>query len=404
MAVETGGYDFAGAGVTFADAHGRFSWGFGADNARTGRNGSIEHSTARLTMLDAAWAADFARVGLSLRNAEVPVTFKDGATNRLIRALRWPRSPAAGPAWGLRVTGRDDRLSGSEFPGIEFKRKGLLVEANGWPRPQRPVWWRASGEHDWFAVRHPGGTYSPEVSRLVGEAGARFGLEALLDEARRGEAGGRVVFDLSGSFRASDRHAPRAGGRAEIQVALPAAVKLGFGGGRLHLAPTYDQEVLVPGSPEAVPEQHDSYGVRVTRDGPFTCGFEAARREIVHQPFVSEDVGGEPWPQFRFVERRTRHWEVRAALSYEGGPLGLAAGVWGSWLFPDEDFGDAALLRDGLAPFVPAELGRAFASIRFSLFGDDLVIMPRVEILGVGARGDFAGERLPAYARLDGSR
>lgn len=407
MAVETGGYDFAGAGVTFADRQGRFSWGFGADNARSGRNGSIEHATTRLTMLDAAWAAGFARIGLSLRNAEVPVTFKDGReTNRFDQgaALAMIAGDTLGPAWGLRVTGRDDRLSGSEFPGVEFKRKGLLVEANGWPRPRRPVWWRASGEQDWFAVRHPGGKYSPRVSRLVGEAGARFGFGGPgLDEARRGQAGGRVAVDLSGSLRVSDRHAPRAGGRAEIQVELPAAVRVGLGGGRLHLAPTYDQEVLVPGNPEAVPEQHDSYTVRVTRDGPLTCGLEAARREIVHQPFVSEDAGGEPWPQFGFVERRTRHWEIRAALSHTGGPLGLAAGVWGSRLFPDEDFGDAALFRDGLAPFVPAEVGRAFASLRFSFFREDLVIMPRIEILGVGERSDLAGERLPGYARLDGS-
>jgi hypothetical protein len=240
------------------------------------------------------------------------------------------------------------------------------------------------------------------VSRVVGEAGGRFDLRELgLGDGGFGRVGERLVIDIAGSLRVSDRHTPRAGGRAEIRVELPSAVAVGLGGGRIHFAPTYDQEVLVPENPEAAPERHDAYAVRVTREGPLTFGLEAARREITHQPFVSEEVKTDPWPQFRFVERRTRHWEIRAALSYAGGPLGLETGVWGSRLFPDEDFGDAAALRDGLAPFVPEEIGRVFASLRFALFGEDLVIMPRIEMLGVGDRSDFEGEKLPGYGRLD---
>ncbi len=405
VAVETGGYGLAAAGVTFADRQGRFSWGFGADNARNGRTGSIEHAAMRLAMLDAAWAADFARIALSLRNAESPVQWKDGREISHFdqgAALTMIAGDTLGPAWGLRVTGRDDRLSGDEFPGVEFKRKGLLVEANGWARPRWPLWWRASGEEDWFSVRHPGGVYSPRVSRAVGEAGARLGRGGLeVARGGLGEIGERLALDVAGSLRVSDRHAPSAGGHAELLVALPEDFLVGIGGGRVQLAPTYDQEVLVPGNPEAIPERHDSYGVRATREGRLTFGLEGMRREITHQPFVSEDVSGEPWPQFSFVERRTRHWEVRAAFSARGGPLGLEAGVWGSRLFADDDFGDAALFRNGVAPFVPEALGRAFASLRWSWFGGDLVVHPRIEFLAVGERGDFAGARLPGYGRLD---
>jgi hypothetical protein len=401
FAVETGGYGLAAAGITFADQDGRFSWGFGADNARTGRTGAIEHAATRLTMLDAAWAAGFARIALSLRNGEIPVQWKDGReTNRFDQgaALAMIAGDTLGPAWGLRVTGRDDRLSGDEFPGIEFKRKGLLVEANGWARPGRPFWWRASGEQDWFAVRYPGGIYDPHVSRAVGEAGVRLGRAGA---AGPGAMGQRLLLDVAGSLRVSDRHAPSAGGHAELEIALPEDIRIGIGGGRVHLAPTYDQEVLVPRNPEATPERHDTYGLRATREGRLTLGLEALSREIAHQPFVSEDASGEPWPQFRFVERRTRHLEVRAAFSARGGPLGLEVGVWGSRLFADEDFGDAALFRNGIAPFVPEALGRAFASLRWSWFGGNFVVHPRVEFLAVGERGDFAGERLPGYGRLD---
>jgi hypothetical protein len=110
---------------------------------------------------------------------------------------------------------------------------------------------------------------------------------------------------------------------------------------------------------------------------------------------VSAEVRQRPWPEFQFTGLRSRHWEVRGALSVEGGPAGLAAGVSGSRLFAIDD-------PSGRAPFVPEGIARAFATFRLSLFGGDFVLRPRLDALLVGELEDFAGRRLGGHTRVDG--
>ncbi len=385
----TGGYGFAGGGISFSDRRGRLSYGFGVDNTRAERSGGIDYASTRLTMLDAAWAAGFGRLAVSTRNASMPIGWKDGRrTSHFDQsiALSVVAGDTLGPAWALQAVGSDDRHSGSALPGIEFKRKGLGLTAEGWQRPMWSLWWRLHGEHDWFTVRHPGGSYTPRVIRAQGEVGTHLGR-------------GMIATDLALALRVSDRHAPRPGGRAELVFALPGAFALGLGAGRTYFAPTYDQEVLVPGNPPAEPERHDELALRLTREGGVTFGLMAVRRAIAFQPFVSAEISDRPWPQFLFTERESRLWDARGQLAFTGGPLGLAAGVWASRLFPDGGSGESS--SDELAPFVPEGTGRVFASLRMSLFGGDLIIMPRAELIGVGERRDFAGERLAGYGRLD---
>ncbi len=386
MAIETGSFGLAGGGILFSDHRGRLSYGFGADNTRAKRSGSIQDASPRVSIVEMGWAADRGRLGIHLRNSEIPIGFKDGRRiNNFDQGMAadFVAGDTLGPAWALRVVGRDDRLSGSELPGVEFKRKGLVIEVQSYERPGRPVYARIVGERDWFAVRHAEGAYAPRVTRIQGEAGGHLAVGA-----------GRI--DLAGGLRVSDRHALKGSGRAELSLALPAALVVGMSGGRVQHAPTYDQEVLVPENPVADPERHDSIALRVVREGLISFGVVTAWREITHQPFVTEEIHDRPWPQFAVTTSDSRHWEVRGSLSFTGGPLGMAAGAWGSRFFNDESFG-----RGDLAPFVPEEVGRAFASLRISLLGGDLVVMPRAEFLAVGDRTGLAGERLPGYGRLD---
>jgi outer membrane receptor protein involved in Fe transport len=103
-----------------------------------------------------------------------------------------------------------------------------------------------------------------------------------------------------------------------------------------------------------------------------------------------------PWPQFEFAEAESRHWEVRVAASVVGGPLGLEFGVSGSRLFAIDDESD-------FVPFVPEAVGRVFATLRLPVFGDDMRLRPRIDLLAVGDRNDLDRQRIGGHARLDGT-
>lgn len=385
IAAVRGGFGWSGGGLLFADRRGRFSYGFGADNVSAERSGAVEDVSTRVAMIDFGVGTSWGRLAASARGSEASVLWKSG--QRFKQDDQGVRIAAVigdtlGPAWSLRVATIDNRLSGSEIPGIEFLRKGLRLEARWWQRPSMPAWGRLTAERDWFAIEYDGGVYAPRVNRVRAETGTGIEWE-------------RTRLDAALAIIASDRHSLRIGGRAELTMALGRGLRAGIGASRAHRAPTLDQEVLAPGNPVAEPERHDAFTARIQREGRFSFAVIGARRHLDHQPMVSAEVRERPWPEFRFAELGSRHWEVRGALSIEGGPLGLSTGIWGSRLFSIDDS-----VRQ--VPFVPDGVARAFAALRLSFFDGDFVLRPRLDALLVGEQRDFGGQRLGGHTRLDG--
>jgi hypothetical protein len=386
VAAYQAGFGWDGGGILFSDSRGRWSYGFGVDNADAGRSGGVDQTSTRVAMIDLARGTWWGRLAASLRGTEAYYLWKNG--NRMKHDDQGVHLTAVigdslGPAWSLRVGVLDDRLSGSEFPDVEFRRKRLEVEARWWERPTVPVWGRVVAERDWFAVRFTGGEFAPRVNRSRAEAGTRLAL-------------GATRLHLVGTLSTSGSHPLRAGAQAELEVDLAGDTKLGIGGGRAHRLPTLDQDVLAWGQPVAEPERHDAFSVRLNREGRLSFDVLGSRRHLDHQPLVTAVHEERPWPQFEFAEAESRHWEVRAAASIVGGPLGFEFGVSGSRLFAIDDESD-------FVPFVPEAVGRAFAALRLPVFGDDMILRPRIDLLAVGDRNDLDRRRIGGHARLDGT-
>jgi hypothetical protein len=257
VAAYQAGFGWDGGGILFSDSRGRWSYGFGVDNADAGRSGGVDQTSTRVAMIDLARGTWWGRLAASLRGTEAYYLWKNG--NRMKHDDQGVHLTAVigdslGPAWSLRVGVLDDRLSGSEFPDVEFRRKRLEVEARWWERPTVPVWGRVVAERDWFAVRFTGGEFAPRVNRSRAEAGTRLAL-------------GATRLHLVGTLSTSGSHPLRAGAQAELEVDLAGDTKLGIGGGRAHRLPTLDQDVLAWGQPVAEPERHDAFSVRLNREG-----------------------------------------------------------------------------------------------------------------------------------------
>ncbi|HWN82570.1 MAG TPA: hypothetical protein VNM87_10770, partial [Candidatus Udaeobacter sp.] len=271
FAGQTGSSDLGIAALFYADRRGPFSYSINVENGKSERTGALEEMHTRLSILDFGLRTGFGRLVLQLHNQESTAGFLNGLEpNRFDQGLRAGivAGDSLGPAWSLLVRGLDDRLSGNELPGIELKRKELGLAAELHARPGRPYWARLDGEHDWFAIRSPSGVFAPRVNRARGAAGLHL---------QRDELG----ISASANALVSDRHPPRAGGFGEVTAPIPGRFVLGVGGGRGFVAPTFDQEVLVPGQPIAEPERHDVGLVRITRQGTVALGFRAARRNLV---------------------------------------------------------------------------------------------------------------------------
>jgi hypothetical protein len=388
FAGQTGAADLGVATLLFADQRGRFTYTINVENGVSDHSGGLSDMNTRLSIMGLGVRTGFGRVALGLRGGESNQRYLDG--RRMHRFNQGfvagaTAGDSAGPVWSLQLQGSDDRLSGSEFANIELKRKGLALAALRHPRPGLPLWARIEAERDWFAVRHAAGILAPRVERATGALGVRLPFAA-------GPL--RATADLRGVWRASDRHGPRAGGSGALILPLPRALELEIGGGRGHVEPTFDQEVLVPGSPVAEPETHDQGMVQLKREGPLAFGLRAVRRNLTDVPLVTGVSEERPWPEFSFATTESRHWEWGGTVQVTLAELGLAAGA------------DAYRLSEldsapGPLPFVPEALARAHLKWRGDLFGGDLVLMPRADLTWMGERVDFNRAPIPDHPRLD---
>jgi hypothetical protein len=383
FAGQTGGSDVGIASLFFADRRGRFSYSINVENGKSERTGALSEMHTRLSILDFGLRTGFGRLVLQLHNQESSAGYLNGLEpNHFDQGLRGGivAGDSLGPAWSLLVRGLDDRLSGNELPGIELKRKELGVAAELHARPGRPYWARVDAERDWFAIRHPSGVFAPRVNRARGAAG--LGLDL-----------GGMGLSASANALASDRHRLRTGGFGEVSFPIPGRFVMGVGGGRGLVEPTFDQEVLVPGRPIAEPEQHDQGVLRITRQGLVAFGFRAARRNLVHVPFVDSMRLTNPWPEFTFDEVESRHWEL-AGSAESPLPWGFVAGIAANRLFELDQHGDRL-------PFVPEAVAHAHLVWHGELFGGDFVMLPRADLLWIGERKDFGGQAIADHMRLD---
>jgi hypothetical protein len=376
------------AGVTvaalfFADRRGPFSYSVNVENGSSDHTGALSSMRTRLSIIDFGVRTGFGRLALQLHNMESDATFLNGndphhfdqgITGAIVGG------DSLGPAWRLQIHGFDDRLSGSEFPGVELKRKEMALQADLYRRPGRPYWAGIEGEHDWFTIRHPTGKLTPGVSRARATAGLRMGI-------------GRAIVQVTGTGLASDRHPLRAGGTGELSLPIPGHFVLGLGGGRGHVSPTFDQEVLVPGSPVATPERHDQMTIRLTRQGRVAASFLAARRNLVDVPLADSVSHVNPWPEFAFDTVESRHWEI-GGTAESPLPWGFLGGIAASHWIELDNHGERL-------PFFPSGVAQAHLSYRRVLFGGDFVFIPRVDVGWMGERRDFAGRTIVDHARLD---
>ncbi len=388
FAGQTGQADLGVATLLFADQRGPVTYSINVENGVSDHSGALSDMNTRLSIMGLGVRTGFGRVTLGIRGAESNQRFLDGR-----RMHRFNQGFLAGaiagdsvaPVWSLQLQGLDDRLSGNEFANLELKRKGLALAALRHPRPGLPLWARLEAERDWFAIRHAAGVLAPRVERVAGALGVRLPL---------GTGRWRAIADLRGVWRASDRHSPRAGGSGTLSFSLPRDLELEVGGGRGHVEPTFDQEVLVPGSPVAEPETHDQGMVQLKREGPLAFGVRAVRRNLSHVPQVTGVSEDRPWPEFTFETTETRHWEWGGSVEATFAGLGLVAGA------------DAYRLTEvdsspGPLPFVPEAVARAHLKWQADLFGGDLVLMPRADLLWTGERADFQQLPIEDHARLD---
>lgn len=385
VAVYHSGSSLTGGGVVLSDRRGPVYYGLGLDNTGAGALGGVSDVSTRLAMIDAGGVTSWGRVAMSLRATESAIEWKNA--RRLKHddqgaALEAIAGDTLGPAWSLRFSVLDDRLSGSDLPGREFRRKGGRVDARWWPRPPFPAWLRLVGERDWLAVRFPGGVFAPRVNRGQIEGGAELA------------AGGLGRLHGAATLRASDRHPPRPGGRVAIERPLAGKLGLGAGVSRVYRPPTLDQEVLVGGQPPAEPERHDAAELWLTHQASLHADLLITRRWLAHQPVVLKETSGERSPEFEFETNELEHWELRVLFSSPTGPLGLAAGLWGSRFFPVGG-------TPSLPAFASETLGRAFVTLDLDLLHDALVLRPRLEALVLGEYRDFAERRVGGHTRLD---
>ena len=388
FAGQTGAADLGVATLLFADQRGKVTYTINVENGVSDHSGSLSDMNTRLSIMGVGVRTGFGRVTLGIRGGESNQRYLDG--RRMHRFNQGFLAGAVagdsvGPVWSLQLEGRDDRLSGSEFANLEFKRKGLALAALRHPRPGLPLWARLEGERDWFAIRHAAGVLAPRVARVAGAVGVRLPFDA---GPLRGTA------DLRGTWRASDRHTPRTGGSGTLSFLLPRDLELQLGGGRGHIAPTFDQEVLVPGSPLAEPETHDQGMVQLKREGPLAFGVRAVRRNLTDVPQVIGVSEERPWPEFAFETTESRHWEWGGTVEATFAELGIVAGA------------DAYRLMEldsapGPLPFVPEAVARAHLKWQGDLFGGDLVLMPRADLTWTGERVDFQRLSIADHARLD---
>jgi hypothetical protein len=178
-----------------------------------------------------------------------------------------------------------------------------------------------------------------------------------------------------------------------VAFPIPGRFVLGLGGGRGFVEPTFDQEVLVPGNPIALPERHDVGVVRVTRQGRVALGLRAARRNLVHVPFVDSLILNHPWPEFTFDEVESRHWELAGSVESPL-PWGFLTGIAANRLFELDR-------QSERVPFIPEAVVHAHLVWSQELFGDDLLMLPRIDFFWMGERSDFTGQPIPDHARLD---
>jgi hypothetical protein len=383
FAGQTGSEDLGIVSLFFADRRGRMSYSINVENARSDQTGALDGVRTRLSILDFGVRTGFGRMALQFHNIESNADFLNGFKPHHFdqgMSLRVIGGDSLGPAWSVQARGLDDRLSGNELPGIELKRKEFGLAAELHRRPGRPYWIRLGGERDWFAIRTPSGDFAPRVERARGEAGARIGI-------------GSAQVAGSAAALVSDRHPPRVGGIGEVAWPIPGRFVLGLGGGRGFVAPTFDQEVLVPGNPIAQPERHDQGVLRLTRQGRVAFGLRAARRNLVHVPFVDSTILTRPWPQFTFQDIESRHWELAGSAECPL-PLGFLGGIAASRLFELDRNGDRL-------PFIPEAVVHAHLVWRHELFGDDLLLLPRLDLIWMGERSDFTGQAIDDHARLD---
>ena len=196
VAVYTGDFDFTGGGVTLFDRRGRLDYQLGVMNGSAGRSGALESMSTRLAMIDLGWLAGHGRWSLGTRNGERNLTWKSTAGwrqfDQTARLGYAHRDSTGGPEWSLHLTGLDDRLSGSEFPAVEFRRRGLKLDGTlVAQRSRQPLWARVRLGRDWFSLRSVSETLAPRVERGTLELGTTPGL---------GQAG---TLSGSGSLRAS---------------------------------------------------------------------------------------------------------------------------------------------------------------------------------------------------------
>jgi hypothetical protein len=385
---QTGAADLGAATLLFADQRGPFTYSINVENAVSDHSGSLSDMNTRLSILGLGVRTGFGRVTLGIRGAESNQRFLDG--RRMHRFNQGFLAGAvagdsAGPEWSLQLHGRDDRLSGSELANVELKRKGLALAAMRHARPGSPFWARLAAEHDWFAIRHAGGVLAPRVARLAGAVGVQHPFAA-------GPL--RATADLRGVWQASDRHSPVAGGAGMLTFPLPRDLELELGGGRGHIEPTFDQEVLVPGSPVAEPETHDHGMVQLKREGPLAFGVRGVRRNLDHVPQVTSVSQDRPWPEFTFATTESRHWELGGTMEATFAAVGIVAGA-DAYRLIELDSGP------GLLPFVPEAVARAHLKWQGDLFGGDLVLMPRADLVWMGERVDFQRLPIESHARLD---